>query len=94
MADASRTGWSDLPLEAVAAAAPDIIVTGFMNGGTEGVKRVERQPPSRHAPCAGAAPGDFRSIPAPSPVSSWLAADEAVRLNAFARQEAQPMSVT
>ncbi len=84
-----RAGWSDLPLEAVAAAAPDIIVTGFMNGGTEGVNAWSA---SRH-PVMRRTLEQRPSIALDTGViscASWLAADEAVRLNAFARQETQP----
>lgn len=84
-----RPGWSDLPLEAVAAAAPDIIITGFMNGGTEGVNAWSA---SRH-PVMRRALEQRPAIPLDTGViscASWMAADEAVRLNAFARREAQP----
>ncbi|MFN3835021.1 MAG: ABC transporter substrate-binding protein [Glycocaulis sp.] len=86
---ARQPGWADLPLEAVAAAAPDIIVTGFMNGGTEGVNAWSA---SRH-PVMRRALEQRPAIPLDTGVlscASWLAADEAVRLNAFARREAQP----
>lgn len=88
--NASRQpGWTDLPLEAVAAATPDIIVTGFMNGGTEGVNvwSASRHPVMRRA---------LKQRPAISldtgilSCASWLAADEVLRLNAFSRQEARP----
>ena len=32
--DKSRPGWSELPLEKLAVAAPELVVTGFMNFGT------------------------------------------------------------
>ena len=86
---ARQSGWTDLPLEAVAAATPDIIVTGFMNGGTEGVNAWSA---SRH-PVMRRALEQRPAVPLDTGVlscASWLAADEAVRLNALARQEARP----
>lgn len=85
----AQTGWTSLPLEAVATQMPAIFVTGFTNSATD---RVDRWSASRH-------PVMRRALSA-RPVlaldtgviacTTWLAGEEAARLHTFARSQ-QPI---
>lgn len=80
------TGWTSLPLEAVATRMPALFVTGFANSATD---RVDRWSASRHPVMRRA----FSARPVLAldtgviACTTWLAGEEAARLHAFARQQ-------
>ncbi|HCY54201.1 MAG TPA: iron ABC transporter substrate-binding protein [Oceanicaulis sp.] len=85
------SGWSSLPLEAVALRRPDIFVTGFSNSATD---RVDRWSASRH-PVMRRALSSRPAFTLDTGViacTTWLAGQEAARLGGFVHQ--QPFNIT
>lgn len=78
-----RPGWLSLPLEAIAARAPALFVTGFISSATN---RVDRWSASRHPVMRRALSGRpvFALDTGVIACTTWLAGAEAARLNTFA----------